>query len=447
MIIYANSLSMSHYSIKILKGQTFYARISANNKTKIYSDDTNVATVTRKGYIYGVNVGVTNINAENEDGNKVSCEVTVLEEPPARFLYSQPNIAHANSSIECIAITDQSKEQVKFEVFTPGAPKTVYAYNKEREGRTYVWKARVNVPGKGKFRLRVHSRTSTGQWRMDPANDSFIVVSDNNRNSCDGSRLSDKGVEFIACCEGFVPMVYEDRLANNIPTIGYGKTLKVGDTFYNNLTRREGYAMLLKTVNESIYTQSISNFLHQNNIKFNQNQFDALVSFTYNVGTAWISNSRLRNLFLSAVKDSNIVNANVIGRIKSTDGVNVRMEPSTSSEIITTLCKNSTVSILSKDALDSDWYKVRLSNGKIGFVFSEYIDLTIHYPGEKHLNYVDKNKFIKELSEYHHAGGICYDGLLKRRYKELDIFFHGIYMLTPGEYNNKHGYPTPKCRK
>ena len=77
-------------------------------------------------------------------------------------------------------------------------------------------------------------------------------------------------------------------MAGNKPTVGYGKLINPGDTFYNNLTKREAQAMLIYSLNNGSYISSVNNFLLKNSVKFNQNQFDSLVSFSYNLGTAWM---------------------------------------------------------------------------------------------------------------------------------------------------------------
>ena len=81
-------------------------------------------------------------------------------------------------------------------------------------------------------------------------------------------------------------------MASNKPTIGYGKLIRSGDTFYNNLTKREAQAMLIYSLNNGSYISSVNNFLIKNSVKFNQNQFDSLVSFSYNLGTSWMDDDK-----------------------------------------------------------------------------------------------------------------------------------------------------------
>lgn len=83
------------------------------------------------------------------------------------------------------------------------------------------------------------------------------------------------------------------------PTLGYGKVVTTNEQFYNNLTKREAYAYLCQTVNNGGYTTKTNAFLNNNGVKFNQQQFDALVCFAYNVGASAISNdSLLQNVLL-----------------------------------------------------------------------------------------------------------------------------------------------------
>ena len=45
--------------------------------------------------------------------------------------------------------------------------------------------------------------------------------------------------------------------------------------------------MLLDLVNNGSYSKYVNDFLVSNGLKFNQHQFDALVSFSYNKGASW----------------------------------------------------------------------------------------------------------------------------------------------------------------
>ena len=82
-------------------------------------------------------------------------------------------------------------------------------------------------------------------------------------------------------------------------TVGYGSTCPDADYDRwkaNGITEAEAEALLKSSLLK--FETSICNFAKKNNIQLNQNKFDALLLFTYNVGTAWMFGS---GTFRSAV--------------------------------------------------------------------------------------------------------------------------------------------------
>ena len=93
-------------------------------------------------------------------------------------------------------------------------------------------------------------------------------------------RISDKGVSFIVRYEGFSPVAYKCVPTEKYFTIGfghYGADVKEGQ----NITRCEALELLKKDLVS--FEKKVDKYNHVYN--FNQNQFDALVSFAYNVGS------------------------------------------------------------------------------------------------------------------------------------------------------------------
>ena len=103
-------------------------------------------------------------------------------------------------------------------------------------------------------------------------------------------RLSHSGLEFIASWEGFIPTAYLDTLAAPaVWTIGYGHTGEVreGDTI-----TRAGALRLLR--HDARYA---ADAVRQNvRVQVTQHMFDALVSFTYNLGPGSLGSSTLLRL-------------------------------------------------------------------------------------------------------------------------------------------------------
>ncbi len=84
---------------------------------------------------------------------------------------------------------------------------------------------------------------------------------------------------------------------------------------------------------------------------------------------------------------------------------------------------------------NSNWYKIKLSNGTQGYIYSDYASAS---GGTRDLNNVNVQNFVNQFFQYHHASGSCYWGLLYRRIDEGEIFFYGDY-VRDGE-NNKKGF-------
>ena len=103
-------------------------------------------------------------------------------------------------------------------------------------------------------------------------------------------KLGSKGLELIKSFEGFYSKPYLDPIG--IPTIGYGAT------YYPNkkkvtmkdkpLTEKEASDLLKEMM--TTYENDVKRLVKR---ELNQNQFDALVSFTYNLGSTNLGKSTL----------------------------------------------------------------------------------------------------------------------------------------------------------
>jgi lysozyme len=88
-------------------------------------------------------------------------------------------------------------------------------------------------------------------------------------------KTSNKGIELIKRFEGLRLKAYQD--SRGTWTIGYGHTggVKSGDV----ITEQEEEKLLENDL------KTAENAVNEQNLSLSQNQFDALVSFVYNVGT------------------------------------------------------------------------------------------------------------------------------------------------------------------
>lgn len=113
-------------------------------------------------------------------------------------------------------------------------------------------------------------------------------------------------VEKLQVSEQLIAMIKEEEGFRATPywdysqySIGYGcavknkygqvvRTKAEADEIYpNGITREEADVLLRSEVKEN-YAAPVNNFAISRGFVFNQNQFDALVSFTYNVGSSWM---------------------------------------------------------------------------------------------------------------------------------------------------------------
>lgn len=100
-------------------------------------------------------------------------------------------------------------------------------------------------------------------------------------------KVNQQGLDFIARWEGVVLHVYKDVVG--IPTIGVGHVLLPGESFPNGITREQALAILAKDVLKC--ENGIAKYITQ---PLNQNQFNALASFTFNCGVGALQTSTVR---------------------------------------------------------------------------------------------------------------------------------------------------------
>lgn len=109
-------------------------------------------------------------------------------------------------------------------------------------------------------------------------------------------KTSSKGIEFIKRHEGFRARAY--KCPAGVWTIGYGHTRGVnnGDV----ITKEQGERFLIRDL------QTAEREVNSHGLIINQNQFDALVSFVFNVGVGNFSRSTLLRKLKVNTNDSTI---------------------------------------------------------------------------------------------------------------------------------------------
>lgn len=109
-------------------------------------------------------------------------------------------------------------------------------------------------------------------------------------------KTSTNAINMIKTFEGFVKWPQMD---NGQWTVGYGTGVSGADLENyktNGITEAQATELLTKYLVS--FENSVNSFIDTHNLKLNQHQFDALVSFTYNLGPSWMQGS---GTFRSAV--------------------------------------------------------------------------------------------------------------------------------------------------
>lgn len=97
--------------------------------------------------------------------------------------------------------------------------------------------------------------------------------------------VSNSGLKFLASIEGFSAMPYKDAQGYSV---GFGHFILPSDSFVYPMDKSQGYDLLYQDV--TLATDKINSLVK---VQLNQNQYDALTSFVYNVGGGAFAKSTL----------------------------------------------------------------------------------------------------------------------------------------------------------
>ena len=117
-----------------------------------------------------------------------------------------------------------------------------------------------------------------------------------NKKTMGSKKLSAKGAFFIKLKEGFESVAYNKL--DGIWTIGYGHTL--GVTQGMTCTRAEADTWFLQDVAKCEVS------VNKQKLALSQNQFDALVSYAFNIGVGAFERSNLLSMIKSGKPESEI---------------------------------------------------------------------------------------------------------------------------------------------
>lgn len=280
------NLYISRNTFSTTVGKDFI--LKASNGVSWDTSDSYIATVSDSGIVHAHNSGKVAISYCDKYGHMAVCVLTVNAAEPVRAAYNSPNLAKVGQVVTLTAVTDKTVSDVYFKVNGNGISTSVKSTSKTEKNGRYIWTAQYKAPCEGHFTTSAYATRNGRESTCDDAFGNFYVSNTDSSVSYLGTHyVTDKDIAFIREKEGFVSSIRDDALAPGNMTVGYGCVIGEGKGFYNNMITEEANAMLIDRVNyEMGYV--LNNFFYDYKLKCNQQQFDALVSFAYNLGAYWI---------------------------------------------------------------------------------------------------------------------------------------------------------------
>lgn len=364
------------------KGQSmFISNAHLQNKEPIISENESVVSVSN-GIITAISEGETFCKSETLDQNgnnlKKIYKIKVLPSKLIKYSFFEPSNPKCGEVFTLSAITEASVEQVKFLINTKNGSLEKISERKIFDGKNIIHKVRLKLGDAGGYKVNFQVKINNKWQSTDGCFN--LSVSKNLANKVTSLGASDKCVEYIMAKEGFKSALSADCCAKNVYDIGCGNVVRPGTAFFNNITRAEAKALLLQKLNNGNCLKALNGFIAENNLKFSQNQFDALLSFTYNLGPSWLTDSDLQKIILNtkntdSKNDKSAVRS--IGTVISDNGLRLRSRPNTESEILAVLKFNEQVDVLNE--AENGWYKVKTAKGQEGFCFAQFLSVKNEY--------------------------------------------------------------------
>ena len=442
---------ISATSATVPQGKTLWLTSAAGANWT--SSNPSVAAVSN-GYVTAVSTGTAKITAACGSSQAV-CTVTVTVAEPVRATFASPNIVSPGAAVTLTAVTDSSRDGVRFRVATAGGGTQTLAGSLQKTETTSgvvtkVWTASTSFPSAGTYSYTAYSSLG-GAFSQTGVTSDIMVATQGSESvtTSEQRRASDKMLNLIAGWEGYSAAVYADQLASSrIPTIGYGYTFGKNTVFYNNISRTEAWAQLVNTVNRASYTTELNRMITKNHFRMNQNQADALISFAYNVGSGYFNSSNetgFRRIMKNAVVPPDIPSSGLAATV--TADTEVRSNHALTANTVCSVSSGTSLTVTGTWYTDTKdvWYAVRLQNGTTGWVNSGYVNLSNSASLTHDLNYTNAYAFGTELILWNQAGGKFIPGLFYRRLGEANVYNYGDYSSvdSAAAHANRYNYTYP----
>ncbi len=163
-----------------------------------------------------------------------------------------------------------------------------------------IWSSFFIARNRGLFFIHAKTEETLDKNGKTIAKKDYKTKNRTDTNKASDMKMSDKGIEWLKRLEGLVKVngkhvIYDDAIGKPMPnvahlpagaTIGYGHLIKTGENFSKGLTEQQATALLKSDI-------AVAEHAVQDNVtaQLSQNQYDALVSLAYNIGTSSFKNS------------------------------------------------------------------------------------------------------------------------------------------------------------
>lgn len=415
--------------------------------------------------VYGKKPGTTTLTFADQAGKtQATCKITVTGPEGVRSGYGVgPQVSgrwttpKTGTAFDLVAVTESGRTSVTFKVSGPASGTfSTSEFTKESRissmaseslptNNVRVFKRSVTFAKAGLYTVQAtangYSDSCQFQVYVMDGSESMTTASTRDR------RVSWEMLQNIAAYEGQLPDCKDDPLARKNPTVGYGYVVPVNTTFYNNLTPSEMRSMLAQKANEGGYVSSVNSFRSKYDMKMSQTQFDAMVSFAYNLGPGYFSpDYGFFRVMLNATNPPSSGTGTVNqGSDEDDDNVFLFEKADRTSKNLGKIKVGSSVTITGSQVISEKkqvWYQVSYG-GKTGWVPAGYIGIS----GASHdLTYADSTVLANNILQWNKAGGIQ-PGLVWRRLGECKIFFFGDYSganpASSDYHSNTYGFKFP----